>query len=353
MRKIIHVDMDCFFAAVEMRDFPQFKNVPLAIGGTSDRRGVISTCNYEARKFGVRSAMPTSKALRLCPRLVLRRHRGSAYKEASQKVMAIFLDYTDKVQSLSLDEAYLDVTDADLPQGSATLLAQVIRQRIFEETGLTASAGIASNKLLAKLASEVKKPNGQFTIAPEEVEAFMSTLPLSKINGIGKVTTEALKRHNLITCKDVLPLTRLELVNRFGKLGMSLYESCRGIHHGEVVMDRVRKSLSQEETFAKDLDSTEDLKNRLYEIFDEMMKHLKKHHDRIITALQVKIKYHDFKLTTIERTGVSLNPESAWALFLERWSLDPRPIRLIGVGVKFKDEQVTEQLSFDALSLKE
>jgi DNA polymerase-4 len=193
MKKIIHIDMDAFFAAVEMRDNPALRNVPMAVGGSSDRRGVISTSNYEARKFGVKSAMATAHALKLCPHLVLVRGRMQKYKEASDQIFEIFHEYTDLVQGLSWDEAYLDVTDCPLFQNSATLIAQDIRKKIFERTnGLTASAGIAPNKLIAKLSSDIKKPNGQFTVSPEEIENFIKGVPVERIWGIGKVTAKTM-----------------------------------------------------------------------------------------------------------------------------------------------------------------
>lgn len=353
MRKIIHIDMDCFFAAVEMRDFPELVGLPVAVGGSSQRRGVISTCNYEARKFGVRSAMPTARAFKLCPQLILQKSRFSAYAEASDQVFKIFHDYTPLVQSLSLDEAYLDVTDADLPSGSATLLAQLIRERIFKETGLTASAGIAENKLLAKLASEVKKPNGQYTIDPTMVEQFMHSLPLGKIHGVGKVTSDYLASLGYKACCDLLPFTRFEMNAKFGKLGEYLFFAIRGISFSPVITEWERKSLGSERTFSEDLSDPEALQLKLQELTLDVQESLVNHSDKRLASLQVKIKYHDFQLTTIERSGLAVNSENTWALFLDRWSQDPRPVRLLGVSVKFASESETTQLSFDALSLSE
>ncbi len=353
MRKIIHVDMDCFFAAVEMRDFPHLVGKPVAVGGSSQRRGVISTCNYEARKFGVRSAMPTARAFKLCPHLILQKSRFDAYAEASDQVFKIFLDYTPLVQSLSLDEAYLDVTNSDLPSGSATLLAQKIRERIFKETGLTASAGIAENKLLAKLASEVKKPNGQFTIEPSHVSQFMLNLPLGKIHGVGKVTSDYLADQGFKNCSDLLLFTRFEMNAKFGKLGEYLFFAVRGISFSPVITEWERKSLGSERTFSEDLTDTNLLQMKLNELTLDVQESLKDHSDKKLASLQVKIKYHDFHLTTIERSGIAVSVENTWALFLSRWSEDPRPVRLLGVSVKFVNEVPSNQLSFDALSLSE
>lgn len=353
MRKIIHIDMDCFFAAVEMRDFPELRGKPVAVGGSSQRRGVISTCNYEARKFGVRSAMPTARAFKLCPHLILQKSRFSTYAEASDQVFKIFHDYTPLVQSMSLDEAYLDVTDADLPSGSATLLAKMIRERIYKETGLTASAGIAENKLLAKLASEVKKPNGQFTIDPSQVAQFMLELPLGKIHGVGKVTSDYLASLGFKTCSELLPFSRFEMNAKFGKLGEYLFFAIRGISFSPVITEWERKSLGSERTFSEDLTDPTLLQMKLHELTLDVQESLSNYSDKKLASLQVKIKYHDFQLTTIERAGLDVSVENTWALFLDRWSQDPRPVRLLGVSVKFSGSSESSQLTFDALSLSE
>ncbi|MCF7099142.1 DNA polymerase IV, partial [Klebsiella variicola] len=217
MRKIIHVDMDCFFAAVEMRDNPALRDIPIAIGGSRVQRGVISTANYPARKFGVRSAMPTATALKLCPHLTLLPGRFDAYKEASNHIREIFSRYTSLIEPLSLDEAYLDVSDSVHCQGSATLMAQEIRETIHRELNLTASAGIAPVKFLAKIASDLNKPNGQFVIAPHQVAEFVKTLPLSKIPGVGKVSAAKLESMGLRTCEDVQNSDLAMLLKRFGK----------------------------------------------------------------------------------------------------------------------------------------
>lgn len=229
MRKIIHVDMDCFFAAVEMRDNPALRDIPIAIGGSRERRGVISTANYPARKFGVRSAMPTGMALKLCPHLTLLPGRFDAYKEASNHIREIFSRYTSRIEPLSLDEAYLDVTDSVHCHGSATLIAQEIRQTIFNELQLTASAGVAPVKFLAKIASDMNKPNGQFVITPAEVPAFLQTLPLAKIPGVGKVSAAKLEAMGLRTCGDVQKCDLVILLKRFGKFGRILWSVVRGL----------------------------------------------------------------------------------------------------------------------------
>lgn len=343
--------MDMFFAAVEIRENPALKGLPIAVGGSASKRGVISTCSYEARAFGVRSAMASAHAMKLCPQLILLRHSGSKYREASELVHSIFHRYTPLVESLGMDEAYLDVTDADLPYGSATLLAQRIRADILAETKLTASAGIATNKLLAKLASEKNKPNGQFTVDPRDVARFMNPLPLSKIHGIGKVTAARLKEDNLLTCADILPFSRFELVHRYGSLGDWLYDACRGLDDREVCTEWERKSLSTETTFPQDLHALDDIRPQLQMLVEDLKSQLTDYSDREIKGFTVKIKWHDFKQTTIERSGVAIDEEVAWELFLVRWAQEGRALRLLGVGVRFAGEDLEErpQLEFDAL----
>jgi len=333
--------MDAFFASVEMRDNPALRNVPMAVGGSSERRGVISTANYQARKFGVRSAMPTVTAMRLCPQLVLVRGSYQKYHEASEQVFEIFHEYTDLVQSLSLDEAYLDVTDVDLFNNSATLMAQDIRKKIFERTHLTASAGIAPNKLLAKLGSEYNKPNGQFTIAPHQVDEFIKSVKLEKINGIGKVTAKWLHEKGLRTCLDLQSFGQDELISMMGRFGETLYHYCRGIDEREVITEWERKSLSTEETFGQDLSNFDEMKIHLVRMVQEVRESLEDYQDRTIKNLAVKIKYHDFKQTTIERK-LDFNEDSFVTLLEDRWTQDPRAVRLLGVGVKFEDIKVDE-----------
>lgn len=338
MRKIIHLDMDAFFASVEMRDNPALRNVPMAVGGSSDRRGVISTSNYEARKFGVRSAMATAHALKLCPQLVLVRGSFAKYREASEQVFDIFHEYTDLVQGLSLDEAYLDVTNCELFQNSATLIAQDIRKKIEERTGLTASAGVAPNKLLAKMASEINKPNGLFTIRPQDVGEFIKKVPVGKIWGIGKVSAKKLNDLGINTCLDMQKYSRQDLMHIMGKFGDSLYDYCRGIDDREVEMDYERKSVGTEETYAKDIDDLEEMKAHVSRMVGELRESLTKYEDRQIKNLHVKIKYHDFKQTTIER-ALPFDEKYFLELLEERWNQSPRAIRLLGVGVKFESAE--------------
>ncbi|MDR3412001.1 MAG: DNA polymerase IV [Formivibrio sp.] len=338
VRKIIHVDCDCFYAAVEMRDNPALRDVPLAIGGSSDQRGVISTCNYIARRYGIHSAMPTKWALRQCPSLVLLPHSFERYRDASRRVQRIFRDYTERIEPLSLDEAYLDVTGLTHCHGSATLMAQEIRARIEAEVGITASAGIAPNKLLAKIASDWNKPNGQFVITPEEVAAFMPSLPIGKLWGIGKVTAERLARSGLHTCGDAQNWTLQQLMLEFGNLGASLYAQCRGRDEREVKQREQRKSLSVEYTFAQDLPDLETCLNKVPVLYADFKQRFQRaSRDTPPNKAFVKIKYHDFTQTTMECSCSKPEMDLFADLLSKAWPRGKKPVRLLGVGVRFAD----------------
>ena len=276
MRKIIHIDMDCFFAAVEMRDNPALRDIPIAIGGSRVQRGVISTANYPARKFGVRSAMPTAMALKLCPHLTLLPGRFEAYREASNHIREIFSRYTSLIEPLSLDEAYLDVSDSVHCHGSATLMAQEIRQIIFNELALTASAGVAPVKFLAKIASDLNKPNGQFVLTPAEVPAFLKTLPLAKIPGVGKVSAAKLESMGLRTCEDVQNSDLAVLLKRFGKFGRILWERSHGIDEREIHNDRQRKSIGVERTLEEDIHEWGECEAIVERLYPELERRLAK-----------------------------------------------------------------------------
>lgn len=340
VRKIIHVDCDCFYAAVEMRDNPALRNVPLAIGGSADQRGVISTCNYVARRFGIHSAMPTKWALRQCPSLVLLPHSFDRYRDASRRVQQIFRDYTERIEPLSLDEAYLDVTGLPHCHGSATLMAQEIRQRIEQEVGITASAGIAPNKLLAKIASDWNKPNGQFVIRPEDVADFMPALPIGKLWGIGKVTAERLARHGLHTCADVQRLTLQQLMLEFGNLGASLYAQSRGWDEREVKQREQRKSLSVEHTYARDLPDLETCLAQVPALYADFHQRLQRSsRGTPPNKAFVKIKYHDFTQTTMECSSREPEIELFAELLSKAWPRGKKPVRLLGVGIRFAEKE--------------
>lgn len=338
MRKIIHCDADCFFAAVEMRDDPSLVHRPIAVGGSSDRRGVISTCNYEARRYGVRSAMPSSTAKRLCPDLLILPTRMDAYREASTKMRDIFYEYTELVEPLSLDEAFLDVSDAKVHRGSATLIAQEIRQRIKDEVGITVSAGIAPNKFLAKIASDWNKPNGQFVIPPHQVATFVAQLPVKKIYGVGKAMANKLAELNIFTCSDIQKFSIFELTQRFGQMGSRLYNLSRGIDDRQLTVDRRRKSLSVENTFSHDLPNVENCLHELPSLSQQLAIRLRRVDDDYkVVKLFVKIKFTDFSITTIERSASAVSLAELHSLCVEAYERKNLPVRLLGVGVRFID----------------
>ena len=338
LRKILHIDMDAFYAAIEMRDNPELKSRPVAVGGSPNSRGVISTANYEARKFGVRSALPSAMAVRLCPGLTIIHPHISRYKDESIKINDIFHRFTDLVEPLSLDEAYLDVTDSTLFNGSATLLAQEIRRLIFVETGLTASAGIAPNKFLAKVASDWNKPDGQFLVAPNEVEGFVRYLPVRKITGVGKVTAEKMRKMGINTCGDIQSFSSEELFLKFGRFGKRLFQLARGIDDRPVVTARERKSLSVERTFNSDLSGFEECAGKIPDLYDEFTKRLDRNREKEeheIKTIFVKVRFSDFSSTTVERSADDLATEKFVELFREGYGRKGLDVRLIGLGVKF------------------
>ncbi len=347
-RTIIHLDMDCFYAAIEVRDRPSLRGKPVGVGGARDRRGVLTTCNYEARKFGVRSAMPTFMALQRCPNLIVLPTRFDVYRREAAVIRGILHRFTSLIEPLSLDEAYLDVT---AHPGAPAPLAQVIRGTIFRKTKLTSSAGIGPNKLTAKIASEINKPNGQFEVAPEQVPEFMEKLPVRKIWGIGEKTERKLKELGAKTCGELQRFSRPKLVDLFGKFGLDLYDLCRGIDHRPVEPDRPRKSLSTEETFAVDLTTVEQCEEKLEDLFQELMGDLaQKEATRSITKIFVKLKFNDFTRTTAERAGLSPTLQDFRSLLSEAFARTGKPVRLIGVGVRFA-ETTPESAQMDLLQI--
>lgn len=349
VRKIIHVDMDCFFAAVEMRDNPAYRNRPLAVGGHEKQRGVLSTCNYEARKFGIRSAMPTAKALQLCPQLLVVPGRMDVYKETSKHIREIFSRYTPLIEPLSLDEAYLDVTDSKLCHGSATLIAESIRRDIFHELNLTASAGIAPIKFLAKVASDLNKPNGQFVIPPQDVQGVIDKLPLEKIPGVGKVSLEKLHQAGFFLCEDIKDTDYRALLLKFGRLGASLWKRSHGIDERDVVVERERKSVGVERTFSENISTFEECWNVIEtRLFPELEKRLERASpSKAIIKQGVKLKFADFQQTTIEHIQVALDKNHFRELLVEILKRqNGREIRLLGLNVMLQPPEQMRQLSF-------
>jgi DNA polymerase-4 len=351
VRKIIHVDMDAFFVSVEIRDKPSLADKPVAVGGSRTSRGVLSTCNYIAREYGVRSAMPTSVALRKCPDLILLPGRMHAYKEVSTKIREIFERYTKLIEPLSLDEAYLDVTDCTLHQGSATLIAQDICDTIHRELNLTASAGVAPIKFLAKVASDINKPNGIYVITPNDVHPFIDGMPLNKIPGVGKVTFEKLKAQHLVYGKDVKASDEARLIEQFGKLGKLLWNRCHGIDEREIVTSRLRKSLGVERTFATDIDDLPTLKGILFEkLLPELKTRAAKHLlTRSIQKIGIKVKFNDFHQTTKEFTFHNFDENLFTELLVKALERGHgKKVRLLGahIGLSTDQQHQAEQYAF-------
>ncbi len=346
LKKIIHIDMDCFYAAVEMRDNPRLRGVPMAVGGNEKQRGVIATCNYEARAFGVHSAMSTAKAKQLCPQLILVAGRMNVYRQVSKQIRAIFERYTHIIEPLSLDEAFLDVTDCQHCYGSATLIAQQIRKQIFEETGLTASAGVAPLKFLAKIASDENKPNGQCVIAPADVQPFIDKLDLRKIPGVGKVSLERLNRGGYYTCLDIRTTDFRQLLLDYGKLGASLWRKSHGVDNCQVVVERERKSVGIERTLAHNVHTYEQCWQLIEQkLFPELIRRLEKT-ARPIIKQGIKLKFDDFQSTTKEHIHNQLELEEFKRLLkqaLERQK--GREIRLIGLQVALQPLVEAQQLT--------
>ena len=350
IRKIIHIDMDAFFASVEQNDNPELKGKAVAVGGGGDR-GVVSAASYEARKFGVRSAMSSKMALKRCPHLIFVKPRFSRYKEISDQIMAIFHEYTDLVEPLSIDEAFLDVSHHMNELPSATEIASEIKRRVKEETGLTASAGISVNKFLAKIASDYQKPDGLFVIKPRMVETFIEKLSIEKFFGVGKVTAEKMHKIGIFHGKDLKKRSLPELCRQFGKNGLYYYNIARGIDNREVNPNRIRKSVSTENTFLEDIRDREQLKLRLEEAVLDLHRRLQRTKFKGRT-ISLKIKYSNFEQITRSRTV--LHEITAYEeihdlslVLLEQVKLS-ESVRLIGLGVsnQIKPNEVI-QLKFD------
>ena len=338
IRKIIHIDMDAFYASVEQRDHPELKGKPIAVGGSPEGRGgVVATASYEARKFGVRSAMSSKKALQLCPGIIFIKPRFDAYKEVSKKVRAIFERYTDIIEPLSLDEAYLDVSEDKQGIGSAIEIATAIKAAIRQELDLTASAGISINKFIAKIASDMQKPDGLTFIGPSRIERFVSELPVEKFYGVGKVTAEKMKTLGLHTGADIKKLSEEELRRYFGKAGSFYYKIVRGIDDRPVEPEQETKSIGAEDTFPYDLTKLEEMEEALEKIAETVWKRLEKHnlHGKTVT---VKIKYSDFKVITRSKSfsGCLEDLQSivmAARELLEKTEPEGSKVRLLGITV--------------------
>jgi len=356
-RKIIHIDMDAFFASVEQLDYPELRGKPIAVGGGGER-GVVAAASYEARKFGVRSALSGVIAKKNCPQLIFVKPRFERYKEISRKIRAIFYDYTDLVEPLSLDEAYLDVTKNKKGNPSASLIAKEIRQRIFDELHLNASAGISNSKFVAKIASDINKPNGQKTIPPEEVISFLEKLPIEKFFGIGKVTASKMFNLGIFKGKDLKEKSKIFLTQHFKSSGQHYYNMVRGIHHSEVKPNRIRKSVAAEHTFTENLTSEIFMFEKLEKISEELEKRLNKSKVSGKT-ITLKIKYSDFKTQTRSKTLPYFVKEKAVLLDTVKELLFQEKVqnsvRLLGISVanlninskKKPEKSIDVQLKFE------
>jgi len=343
LRKIIHIDMDAFFAAVEQRDNPEYKNKPLIVGGAPDSRGVVATCSYEARKYGIHSAMPSSRAFRLCPQAIFVKPRFQRYQQASQQIQKIFLQYTSKVEPLSLDEAYLDVSHSELFQGSATRLAEKIRQQIFDETGLVASAGISYNKFLAKVASDINKPNGLFLISPQQSLAFIEQLPVGQFHGVGRVTEQKMHKLGIRTGLDLRNFSLHELQQNFGKSALFFYNIVRGVDDRPVKPRGESKSVGVEKTYPKDLQESVLIYSQLTELLVRVLAKLALK-GLCARTLTVKVKYHDFhqitrSLTLKESVKAQLITETVFSRLLSDDGIGETKIRLLGITLSSLEKE--------------
>lgn len=344
--------MDAFYASVEQRDNPALRGKPVAVGGI--KRGVVASASYEARAFGVRSAMPSRTALRKCPHLQFVRSRFDVYRQVSQQIREIFLEYTDLVEPLSLDEAYLDVTENKKDIFSAILIARQIRQKIFERTQLTASAGVSVNKFVAKVASDINKPNGIKVILPDEVVPFLETLAIEKFHGIGKVTADKMKRLGIHNGKDLKQWTEIDLVKRFGKTGRYYYKIVRGEDNRAVNPHRIRKSIGAERTFNEDIFTVDKMFEKLKEIGEKLFRSIEKtqNYGRTVT---VKIKFSDFQIITRSKTVNREITRSEDLIAIVRELLYENMsngigVRLLGISVsnlRREEDSLPRQLEFD------
>ncbi len=349
MRKIIHIDADCFFAAVEMRERPELLDKPIAVGGDPGRRGVISTCNYFARRYGVHSAMPSAHAMRLCPDLDIISPNMALYKDVSSKMRTIFDEYSDLVEPLSLDEAFLDVSGCGLHRGSASLIAQEIQQRIKCELGISVSAGVSSLKYVAKIASDWRKPAGIFTVSPVMIPDFLANLPVRKLPGVGPKCQQRLSRYGINVCQDIREFDVARLLELFGSFGHRLLQMANGEYDSEVKPIRARKSVSIERTFASDFLSPETFKDTL----PELMLGLESRYQKLlrpaaISKRSVKLKFEDFSQTTVETSvsalGQVFQSEEFQRLACVAWHRRQLPVRLIGLGLGLKEQGEATQL---------
>ncbi|APC97906.1 DNA polymerase IV [Francisella frigiditurris] len=348
VKKIIHIDMDYFFAQIEEKENSYLADKPFAVGGTNPKRGVISTCNYIAREYGIRSAMPTAIALEKCPQLILLNTNMEKYKKVSNDIRKIFYSITDKVEPLSLDEAYLDVSGVQEHSNSATLIAQEIKKRIYNETGLTSSAGVAPNKLLAKIASDINKPNGLYVIKPNDVDDFIYNLHVKKLFGVGNVTQEKLKVMGIEYCYQLQAVSLDSLISKFGKLGSSLYQYSRGIDNREVNSERIRKSISVESTYLNDLKTLDECLEKVPFLYEKLCMRISDEYIKRISSIFIKITDTNFIKSSITKQVKEFNLDSFIFLLKDIYIKQTLPIRLLGIGVRL-NEYEEKQLSMNLI----
>ena len=336
MRKIIHIDMDAFYASVEQRDDPSLRGKPVVVAWRG-ARSVVCAASYEARKFGVRSAMPAIRAERLCPQAIFVPPDFTRYKAVSRQVREIFARHTELIEPLSLDEAYLEVTDSLHFAGSATRIAEDIRRRVAADVGITVSAGVAPNKFLAKIASDWNKPDGLFVIRPEQVEGFVATLPVARLHGVGKVTAERLKRLGIEHCSQLREWDRLALVREFGSFGERLWSLARGVDERAVQVEHRRQSVSVENTFDADLPDLAACQAQLPQLLEQLQRRMVRlEADYRAEKPFVKLKFHDFSQTTLEQAGAGFALDNYRLLLAAAFARGGKPVRLLGVGIRLR-----------------
>lgn len=344
-RKVIHIDMDAFFASVEQRDNPDYRGRALVVGGSPNSRGVVAAASYEARRYGVHSAMPSSRAARLCPHAIFVRPRFQVYRELSHQIRQLMFDWTDLVEPLSLDEAYMDVTENHAGHPSASLIARDLRERIRQETGLTASAGVAPNKFLAKIASDLNKPDGMAVITPDKAESFMDTLPVGRFHGVGKATESRMHRLGIYTGGDLRQWSEPDLYRHFGKAAFFYHKIARGVDDRPVRPHRIRKSVGNENTFAEDMADADRMRGHLERLAEKVAARLEK----LQTAgktVTLKVRYADFQIITRRMTLAGHTRDAvtiayAAAQLLKETEAEARTVRLLGVTVSNLDLEET------------
>ena len=347
-KKIIHVDMDSFFASLEIRDKPELRNKPVAVGGKAHERGVLTTCNYIAREYGLHSAMSTKKALSLCKNLIVLPVDIDKYKRESKEIFKVFKCYSKKIEPISIDEAYIDVTDSDYCESDPEKMAYQIRSCIWKDFKITASAGISCNKLLAKICSDWKKPNNQYSLSDDQVSDFIKDIRLDMIPGIGKVNFQKCINLNMKYCKDMYIYSIGELEKIFGSYGANLYNLIRGIDQRDVNINKIRKSISVEDTFLEDIKNVESCISKIDFLYKKLIQRCRINEisKNSVKEIFIKVKFNDFKVISRQSKCSSLNLRSYIQLLNNKINNPIRPIRLLGLGFTLKDDK-SDAIQYD------